>query len=71
MSKSYHINHGRRVARGRHAKGCNVLFLDWHAEYVQAEDMTIDNGEVNNLQLIRRHPDKSFINILHLEGIFI
>jgi prepilin-type processing-associated H-X9-DG protein len=42
MSESHHINDGRRVARERHAKGCNVLFLDWHSGYVEAEDMTID-----------------------------
>ena len=41
-SQSHHINDGRRVARERHRKGCNVLFLDWHSEYVAAEDMTID-----------------------------
>ena len=32
----------RRIARERHNKGCNALFVDWHAAYVQAEDMTID-----------------------------
>jgi len=41
-SESHHINDGRRVARERHNKGCNVLFIDWHSEYVAAEDMTID-----------------------------
>ena len=41
-SESHHINDGRRVARERHNKGCNVLFVDWHSEYVAAEDMTID-----------------------------
>jgi len=41
-SDSHHINDGRRVARQRHRKGCNVLFLDWHSEYVGAEEMTID-----------------------------
>lgn len=37
------INHtdGRRIARDRHADGCNVLFLDWHAEQVKAEDITV------------------------------
>ncbi len=40
-SESHHINDGRRVARERHTKGCNALFLDWHSEYVKAEDMTI------------------------------
>jgi prepilin-type processing-associated H-X9-DG protein len=42
MSESHHINDGRRVARQRHRKGCNVLFLDWHSGYVEAEEMTID-----------------------------
>jgi len=41
-SDSHHINDGRRVARARHAEGCNALFLDWHSEYVKAEEMTID-----------------------------
>ncbi|MCH7916771.1 MAG: prepilin-type N-terminal cleavage/methylation domain-containing protein [Planctomycetes bacterium] len=41
-SDSHHINNGRRVARERHSKGCNALFLDWHAEHVRAEEMTID-----------------------------
>jgi len=40
-SDSHDINDGRRVARERHNKGCNVLFLDWHSEYVKAEDMTV------------------------------
>ncbi len=42
MSDSTQITNGRRIARERHNKGCNVLFLDWHAEYVEAEDMTIN-----------------------------
>ncbi len=41
-SDSHHITSGRRVARERHARGCNALFLDWHSEYVEAEDMTIE-----------------------------
>lgn len=32
---------GRRVARQRHRDGCNVLFLDWHSEWVRAEDNTV------------------------------
>ncbi len=32
---------GRRVARARHRFGCNCLFLDWHIEYIAAEDMTV------------------------------
>ena len=41
-SVSQQIEGGRRVARERHNKGCNVLFADWHSEYVRAEDMTIN-----------------------------
>jgi prepilin-type N-terminal cleavage/methylation domain-containing protein/prepilin-type processing-associated H-X9-DG protein len=41
-SDSTDINDGRRIARQRHREGCNVLFLDWHSEYVGAEDMTMD-----------------------------
>ena len=40
-SDSHDVNDGRRVARERHAKGCNVLFLDWHSERVRAEDITV------------------------------
>lgn len=32
----------RRVARQRHRNGCNFLFLDWHTDWIPAEDMTID-----------------------------
>lgn len=32
---------GRRIARDRHNQGCNMLFLDWHAEYVPAMDVTL------------------------------
>jgi len=42
LSDNHDINDGQRVARERHRKGCNVLFLDWHSGYVGAEDMTID-----------------------------
>jgi prepilin-type processing-associated H-X9-DG protein len=40
-------NPERRIARTRHSKGtakpgCNVLYLDWHAEWVDADDMTVD-----------------------------
>jgi len=34
---------GRRIAKDRHKDGCNVLFLDWHADSVKAEDITIKN----------------------------
>ncbi len=33
--------HGRRIARERHGDGCNLLFFDWHAEQMKAEDITI------------------------------
>ena len=32
----------RRVARQRHRTGCNTLFLDWHTDWIAADDMTID-----------------------------
>ena len=41
-SDSQDITNGRRIARARHRKGSNCLFLDWHVEYVATEDMTID-----------------------------
>jgi prepilin-type N-terminal cleavage/methylation domain-containing protein/prepilin-type processing-associated H-X9-DG protein len=41
-SDSQDITRGRRVARARHRDGCNVLFLDWHAEWMAAEEMTVD-----------------------------
>jgi len=41
-SESRDITQGRRVARARHRNGCNVLFLDWHVEWMAAEDMTVD-----------------------------
>ena len=37
---TYDISYGRRVASDRHNKGCNVLFFDWHSEYMPAEQMT-------------------------------
>lgn len=33
---------GRRVARTRHRNGTNCLFLDWHVEWVDSEEITID-----------------------------
>ncbi|MCU0918552.1 MAG: type II secretion system GspH family protein [Planctomycetes bacterium] len=42
LSDNHDINDGQRVARERHRQGCNVLCLDWHAEYVAAQDMTVD-----------------------------
>lgn len=32
-SNTTDITNGRRVARNRHRKGCNYLYLDWHAQY--------------------------------------
>jgi len=34
------VTNGRRIARDRHADGCNLLFFDWHAEHMKAEDIT-------------------------------
>jgi prepilin-type processing-associated H-X9-DG protein len=34
--------YGRRVARSRHRKGSNCLYLDWHVGYVATEEMTVD-----------------------------
>jgi prepilin-type N-terminal cleavage/methylation domain-containing protein/prepilin-type processing-associated H-X9-DG protein len=42
LSENHDINDGQRIARERHRKGCNVLYLDWHSGYVAAEDMTVD-----------------------------
>ncbi|MCP4607186.1 MAG: prepilin-type N-terminal cleavage/methylation domain-containing protein [Planctomycetes bacterium] len=39
-SDSQDITTGRRVARARHKKGCNVLYLDWHVGWMAAEEMT-------------------------------
>ena len=41
-SDSHDITTGRRVARARHRDGCNCLFLDWHSEWMAAEDMTTE-----------------------------
>jgi prepilin-type processing-associated H-X9-DG protein len=41
-SNSQDITRGRRVARARHRKGSNCLFLDWHVEWIATDDMTID-----------------------------
>jgi prepilin-type processing-associated H-X9-DG protein/prepilin-type N-terminal cleavage/methylation domain-containing protein len=41
-SDSEDLNTGRRVARERHNKGANCLFLDWHVEWLATEDNTID-----------------------------
>jgi prepilin-type N-terminal cleavage/methylation domain-containing protein/prepilin-type processing-associated H-X9-DG protein len=39
-SDSEGITGGRRVARARHRNGCNVLYLDWHVDWMAAEVMT-------------------------------
>lgn len=36
------ITTGRRVARARHKTGCNTLLLDWHVQWMPAENVTID-----------------------------
>jgi prepilin-type processing-associated H-X9-DG protein len=41
-SDSKDITRGRRIARDRHGRGCNALFLDWHAAHVQADEMTLE-----------------------------
>jgi len=40
MSEDMSYSRGRRVARQHHKRGCNVLYLDWHVDYVDAEDVT-------------------------------
>jgi len=41
-STSEDITYGRRVAKERHKRGSNYLFLDWHVEYIPTEDMSIE-----------------------------
>ena len=41
-SESEDITQGRRVAKARHREGSYCLFLDWHVDYMAAEDMTMD-----------------------------
>jgi len=41
-STSEDVTNGRRIARARHADGCNILFLDWHVDYVEAKDVDTD-----------------------------
>jgi prepilin-type N-terminal cleavage/methylation domain-containing protein/prepilin-type processing-associated H-X9-DG protein len=41
-SDSEDVTNGRRVARARHRNGSNCLFLDWHVDWMDAEDITID-----------------------------
>ena len=40
-SKSTDVTYGRRISPSRHHDGCNVIFLDGHAEWVQAVKMTV------------------------------
>jgi len=40
MSEDTGRSTGRRVAKQRHKRGCNVLYLDWRVGYVDAEDVT-------------------------------
>jgi prepilin-type processing-associated H-X9-DG protein len=42
MSNSQDVTTGRRIARARHKNGCNCLYLDWHVEWLAANDMTTD-----------------------------
>ena len=41
-SDSQDVTRGRRVARARHKTGCNTLYLDWHVEWMTADDVTTD-----------------------------
>jgi prepilin-type N-terminal cleavage/methylation domain-containing protein/prepilin-type processing-associated H-X9-DG protein len=41
-SDNQDIVEGRRVARARHKNGCNCLFLDWHVEWIAAEEITVE-----------------------------
>jgi prepilin-type N-terminal cleavage/methylation domain-containing protein/prepilin-type processing-associated H-X9-DG protein len=41
------ICYGRRIPPDRHRQGCNVLFFDWHSEYMPAETMTVDMWQGN------------------------
>ena len=42
-SDSHDVTRGRRVARERHRRGTNCLYLDWHVEWMAAEEMNIDH----------------------------
>ncbi len=41
-SDSEDVTRGRRVAQSRHKNGCNFLFLDWHVDWLSAENVTVD-----------------------------
>jgi len=41
-SDSQDVTRGRRVARARHKTGANSLYLDWHVEWMDAENITVD-----------------------------
>lgn len=36
------LNGGRRVAAERHNKGCNLLYLDWHVDWISSLDIDVD-----------------------------
>jgi prepilin-type N-terminal cleavage/methylation domain-containing protein/prepilin-type processing-associated H-X9-DG protein len=42
-SDSEDVTLGRRVAQARHKTGCNTLWLDWHVDWMAAEEMTADS----------------------------
>ena len=41
-STSETTNLSRRIARARHRNGCNVLYSDWHVDWMAAKTMTVD-----------------------------
>ena len=41
-SDSEDLINGRRVARARHNRGANVLYIDWHSDYIPTEKHTIN-----------------------------
>jgi prepilin-type processing-associated H-X9-DG protein len=42
LSDDKDITTGRRIARSRHGNGCNVLYFDWHVEWMAAKNMTVN-----------------------------
>jgi len=42
-SDSHDVTRGRRIARQRHRNGCNGLYLDWHVDWLAADEITADN----------------------------
>lgn len=47
-SDSHDITRGRRVARARHRKGTNCLYVDWHVGWMAADNMTVDDWRFEN-----------------------